>query len=90
MLKTEEKKKLRESLSSDEKSAADFLSWITKLRDDRKPLMNKLDVLLNESVRLLYKKWGIEQDLSFVSYAFEVLKGRDFLLNKLDDIKKKS
>jgi len=87
--KSEKKKKLREGLTSDEKSVADFLGWITELRDDRKPLMNKLDVLFNETIRALYKQWGIEENLSLVSYTFDVLKGKVFVLENLSNLKKR-
>ncbi len=88
--KSNEKKKLRGSLNLDEKSVADFLSWIIELRDDRKLLMNKLNVLFNESVQLLYGKWGLDKNLSFVSYVFEVLKGKEFLLGNINNIKKRN
>ncbi len=87
--KTEVKKKLWNKLNLDEKLVADFLSWIIELRDDRKPLINKLDVLLNESVRALYKSWGIKENLSFISYAHEVSGGKEFILNKLENIEKR-
>src|SRR3989344_4216089 len=87
--KSLEKRELRRTLNLEEKSIADFLSWIIELRDDRKPLMNKLDVLLNECVRRVYEKWGTEKNLSFVSYVFEVLKGREFLLDNIPNIKKR-
>jgi len=87
--KSEKKKKLREGLNNDEKNVADFLGWITELRDDRKPLMNKLGVLFNETIRALYRKWGIEENLSLVSYTFDVLKGKVFVLENLSNLKKR-
>ncbi|MBI2097740.1 MAG: hypothetical protein HYT46_02300 [Candidatus Vogelbacteria bacterium] len=87
--KTKAKKKLRDKLNPNEKLVTDFLSWVIELRDDRKPLINKLDVLLNESVRALYKNWGIKENLSFVSYAHEVSRGKEFVLNKLENIEKR-
>jgi phosphoenolpyruvate synthase/pyruvate phosphate dikinase len=87
--RSKEKKKLREDLNSDEKSVADFLSWIIELRDDRKSLMNKLDVLLNESVQSLYQNWGMEKELSFISYAFDVLKGKKFSLDNINNVRKR-
>ncbi len=87
--KAEEKKKLISDLNSDEKFVADFLSWVIELRDDRKPLMNKLDVIMNESVRALYEKWGMKKELSFVSYAFEVLRGKKFCLDNIENVEKR-
>ncbi|MEN9626429.1 MAG: hypothetical protein RL557_757 [archaeon] len=87
--RSKEKKKLRDLLTQDEKSVADFLSWVIELRDDRKILINKADVLLNECVKALYEIWGIEQDLSCVSYACEVLKGNEFSRKNLANVKKR-
>ena len=87
--KSVEKKNLRDKLNNEEKSVADFLSWIIKMRDDRKPLMNKLDVLFNECVVELYKIWGIETNLSFVSYIFEVLKGKEYITKNIEIVKRR-
>ena len=59
------------------------------MRDDRKPLMNKLDVLFNECVVELYKIWGIETNLSFVSYIFEVLKGKEYITKNIEIVKRR-
>ncbi len=87
--KAEKKKQLKKDLNKEEKLVEDFLSWITELRDDRKPLMNKIDVLFNECVRTLYREWGIEKELSSVSYASEVKKGKEFSLKNLNNVKRR-
>ncbi len=72
------KESMRQTLSSDELNILKFIDWSSWLRDDRKALINKGDVLLFDLVSKLYGKWGFEQDLVSISFAFEVLKGKDF------------
>jgi len=87
--KSQEKVNLRKKLNSKERSVEDFLSWIIEMRDDRKSLMNKMEVLMNESVILLYQNWNVDDKLSLYSYGFEVLKGKKFILENIDHIKRR-
>ncbi len=83
------KKNFRNKLNKKEKRVADFISWISELRDDRKILMNKMDVLMNESVKSLYSNWKIDRSLSLYSFAFEVLKGKKFVLENIESVRKR-
>jgi len=84
-----EKRKLGKALSSEEKSVEEFLSWIIEMRDDRKSLMNKMDVLMNEAVRGLYRNWKIDEGMSFNSFGFDVLRGKKFVLENIEKVKKR-
>jgi len=85
--KRKEKEKLRNGLSLGEREVSDFLSWISKLRDDRKTLMNKLDVIFYDTTFKLYSLWGIDSDLAKDSYVFEVLKGKEWVLDNIEKVK---
>lgn len=89
----EENKKIKkdkvESLSFEEKGVLKFIDWSSWLRDDRKALINKADVLFFNLTSKLYEKWGINQDLVPVSFVFEVLKGKGFNQNNSADVEKR-
>lgn len=85
-IKKEEKNKLRCKLNTKEKFVADFLSWISKIRDDRKILMNKMDAIFYDSVYNLYKNWGLDPNLAENSYVFEVLKGKKSVIKNIKKV----
>jgi phosphoenolpyruvate synthase/pyruvate phosphate dikinase len=83
------KESMRQTLSSNEQNILKFIDWASWLRDDRKALINKGDVLLFDLVSKLYGKWGFEQDLVPLSFAFEVLKGKDFNLKIISAVRQR-
>jgi phosphoenolpyruvate synthase/pyruvate phosphate dikinase len=72
------KEDVRKTLSGDERNILKFIDWSSWLRDDRKALINKGDVLLFDLVGRLYGKWGIDPELVPVSFVFEVRRGKEF------------
>lgn len=73
MLKRKEAAKLTEF----EQKVLAFVDLAAYLRDDRKALITKCDVMLYNLVSDLYKLWVIPQELVAVSLVADVLKGRE-------------
>ncbi len=83
------KAKAKDKLSKEESKIADFLDWSNFLRDDRKTLINKCDALIVNLVQNLYSFWGIDKELAYNSFMFEILKGKEYVMSRLDKIKKR-
>jgi phosphohistidine swiveling domain-containing protein len=81
------KEDMRQTLSGDERNILKFIDWSSWLRDDRKALINKGDVLLFDLVSRLYGKWGIDPELVPVSFVFEVRRGKEFSQSIVEKIK---
>ncbi len=83
------KKKLRDKLSEKEKEVVDFLDWGNFLRDDRKTLINKCDALILNLAQELYSFWGVNKKLARHSFMFEIIKGKEYVINRINKIKKR-
>jgi phosphohistidine swiveling domain-containing protein len=81
------KGEMRQTLSNDEQNILKFIDWSSWLRDDRKALINKGDVLLFDLVSRLYEKWGIDRELAPLSFVFEACRGKEFNLGIIEKIK---
>jgi len=84
-----EKDALKESMGEKERSMLAFIDWVGQLRDERKTMMNKCDVLVYNLVGELYERWGLPQELVPVSLVFDVLKGMKFVLKQKDILEKR-
>ncbi|MDO8558104.1 MAG: PEP/pyruvate-binding domain-containing protein [bacterium] len=71
------KRKEVSKLSPFERKILVFVDLAGYLRDDRKTLITKCDVLLFNLTSDLYKLWGIRKELVPVSLVSDVLKGRE-------------
>ncbi|MDB5189763.1 MAG: PEP-utilizing enzyme mobile domain protein [Parcubacteria group bacterium] len=66
-------------LTEVEQKVLTFIDYAAELRDDRKALITKSDVMLFNLVSDLYKLWGVPQELVDVSMVMDVLKGKEHL-----------
>jgi len=78
-----------ESLTEDERSVLAFLDFVAHLRDERKILINKADVLLYDLIRDLYRLWGIPEEHVGHTIIFDVLKGREHTLSTVPALLKR-
>ncbi len=84
-----EKDNRRIFLSGYERKILKFIDWSSWLRDDRKIIINKADVLLFNITSKLYEEWGIKQDLAPVSFVSEVLGGKKYVVKNIDKIRQR-
>ena len=67
------------TLTELEQKVLTFIDYSAALRDDRKALITKCDVMLFNFVSDLYKLWGIPAELVGVSLVMDVLKGKEYV-----------
>ncbi|MEO6536240.1 MAG: PEP-utilizing enzyme [Candidatus Paceibacterota bacterium] len=81
------KQEARLKLSPKEQVILAFIDWASALRDQRKALMNKCDVLLFNLTSDLYKVWDIDSTLVPDSFVLDTLKGKEHVLSLVESIK---
>ncbi len=77
------------ALTPEEREVLTFVDWASALRDHRKALMNKCDVLIFNLTTDLYREWGVDERLVPVSFVFDILKGKKYVLSIRETIEKR-
>lgn len=76
----EKYKKLYNKLNVREKQLVDFIQIIKNIREDRKQYFSKLFFSIYKISEFLLKKWNIEKIKNGDVFAFELLKGKSYVL----------
>jgi len=85
-LNTQQYKTLYSSLNIDEKRLVDFIQAIKTIREDRKQYLSKLFFCLYKISELLLSNWKIEDVKNGNIFAFELLKGKNYIRKNKDKI----
>lgn len=81
------KKERVEPLTDQERSVVRFIDWSSWLRDDKRPIVTKCDVLFHNLISDLYTAWDMERTLVPVSLIFDVLKGKEYVRASLETLR---
>ena len=71
------------------KSAIEILQWVLFCRDERKDIMNQVELLLFHMGKKLFEFWGIDSALLPYAGISDVLQGRDYMQSIKPDLPKR-
>ncbi|HEX5455780.1 MAG TPA: PEP/pyruvate-binding domain-containing protein [Candidatus Saccharimonadales bacterium] len=86
------KEQLEEYLSTADaitKNVVEILGWVLFCRDERKDMINKIELLMFSLSEQLFGFWGIDKDLLTYTGVCEVLRGREYIRSVEIDLPKR-